>query len=128
MTKLGMTVEFTSQVGRFYGIWAATELAIDYAIGFFLKLPPEETHLLTAGMEFNRKARLVMALIKRSDHTNKSQLLAALKIIQNESLRNAFAIHLSTTTKMRFHLSSEAATGTMTPKGIHSRCPRFRNT
>jgi hypothetical protein len=90
-TRLGITPEFLTQVGRFYGLWAAIELAIDYSKGQFLKLPAEETHLLTAGNEFNRKSRVLMALIKRNDHPKKDQLLSALKIIQNESLRNLFA-------------------------------------
>jgi hypothetical protein len=91
MAKLATSDAFCAQVGRFYGIWSLAEITIDYAIGKYLKLPHEETHLLTAGTEFNRKARLLMALLKRSSEPKKADALAALKIIQNESLRNTFA-------------------------------------
>ncbi|RZN08513.1 hypothetical protein CWO91_22350 [Bradyrhizobium genosp. SA-3] len=89
--NLAVTDEFTSEFGRFFGIWQATELAIDCAVGKFLELPDDETHLLTAGMDFNRKARLLTALVKRSNDPQKSTILASLKVIQNESLRNVFA-------------------------------------
>ena len=88
---LGVTDPFLSKVGKFYGIWSTTELAIDYAVGKFLSLPFEETHLLTAGMEFNRKARLLMALLNRSDHPQKNVMINSVKTIQNESLRNVLA-------------------------------------
>lgn len=89
--NLAVTDDFTSEFGRFFGIWQATELAVDYAVGKFLNLPDEETHLLTAGLEFNRKIRLLMALVKRSSDPEKSSILAGLKTIQNDSLRNVFA-------------------------------------
>ncbi|UPJ55012.1 hypothetical protein [Bradyrhizobium sp. 192] len=89
--KLAVRDEFTSEFGRFFGIWQATELALDYAVGKYLELADEETHLLTAGMDFNRKARLLTALVKRNNDPQQSAILASLKIIQNESLRNVFA-------------------------------------
>jgi hypothetical protein len=56
-TKLGVTSEFLSQMGRFHGIWSSIELNIDYAVGKFLGVPHEEAHLITAGTDFNRKVR-----------------------------------------------------------------------
>lgn len=74
-TRLRITPEFLTQVGRFYGLWAAIELAIDYSIGQFLKLPAEETHLLTAGNEFNRKSRVLMALLSETITRRKTNYL-----------------------------------------------------
>jgi hypothetical protein len=64
---------------------------LDCAIGKFLRLGPYETHLLTAGMEHGRKVMLLRGLISRSDHTKKTELVRALNVIQNKSLRNVFA-------------------------------------
>jgi hypothetical protein len=42
-------------------------------------------------MDFNRKTRLLTALLNRSDAPKRNTAIAALKVIQNESLRNTFA-------------------------------------
>ena len=83
--------EFCGAVGTFYSNWAALELTIDLAIGKLLAVPHEVTHLLTAGLDFHRKARILRALIRRSNHPQKAKLLTALNKIQNESKRNVFA-------------------------------------
>ena len=64
---------------------------MDLALGKFLKLPADETHLLTAGMDFNRKANLLRALVSRQQPPNQSAIQTALKTMQNESMRNVFA-------------------------------------
>jgi hypothetical protein len=90
-TKLGVTSEFLSQMGRFHGIWSSIELNIDYAVGKFLGVPHEEAHFITAGTDFNRKVRLLQALVKRKNPPRSNDIVNALSTIQNESLRNAFA-------------------------------------
>ncbi len=88
---LARTERFERLVGQFYMYWSAFDFAVDFAIGYFLKTPPEVAHLMTAGMDFHRKARLLSALIKRSTHPKKAQLQGALRKGQNESKRNIFA-------------------------------------
>ena len=46
---------------------------------------------MTAGLDFNRKARLLRGIIKSSGHKNSAELLGFLNQIQNESKRNVFA-------------------------------------
>jgi hypothetical protein len=47
--------------------------------------------ILTAGMEFGRKAVLLRNLVYRTDHPNKATILHALGRLQNNSKRNVFA-------------------------------------
>jgi hypothetical protein len=89
--QLGLTPEFTSEFGRFFAVWATAELTIDFAIGKFLAIPHEETHLITAGTDFNRKARLLQALAKRKNAPKANEIVSSLRTIQNESLRNTFS-------------------------------------
>lgn len=85
------TPDFLVAVGVFYNMWSANDIMVDYAIGKLLKLPADETHLLTAGMDFNRRASLLRVLLNRSALPQKAQIISALNTIQNESLRNVFA-------------------------------------
>jgi hypothetical protein len=64
---------------------------MDWAIGKFLELPHEQTHLITAGLEFGRKAILLRALVARSDWKNKGEIIKHIKTIQEDSKRNIFA-------------------------------------
>jgi hypothetical protein len=85
------TDAFLINLGKFYTTWLVLEATIDYTIGRFLKLPHNETHILTAGMEFGRKASLLRVLIDRSDIRNKLEIKQLLRKIQEESKRNIFA-------------------------------------
>jgi hypothetical protein len=84
------TSHFTDNLGTFYGMWLALEATIDYQIGCLLNQPYLETHILTAGMEFGRKANLLRILIDRSNHPNKDDIKKLLSTIQQESKRNVF--------------------------------------
>jgi hypothetical protein len=88
---LSQDPRFVSYLGVFWGCWASIELTTCYAIGKFLQIPAEETHVLTAGMEFNRMATLLRNLVKRSEHPNKTKILDAINALQNDSKRNIFA-------------------------------------
>ena len=83
--------EFSAWLGVFYVTWSIAENEMAQAIEAQLRLPHFETHLLTARMEFSRKAALLRALISRSDHPNKAAIKGALNKIQNKSKRNVFA-------------------------------------
>jgi hypothetical protein len=81
--------EFYAAVGMFHVAWATIDLVMSYAIGQLLKISDEETHLLTAGMEFGRKATVLRNLVLRSSHRNKAKIIGALNRVQNDGKRNA---------------------------------------
>jgi hypothetical protein len=85
-----MMDSFLRDLGHFYGLWSALESSLDYMIGRLLKIPHVETHILTVGMEFGRKANLLRTLLARSDHPEKDRIRSLLRKIQNEARRNIF--------------------------------------
>jgi hypothetical protein len=85
------TAQFYGHLGWFYAVWSATELNIDLTIGKLLKLPPEQTHALLAGLQFGRKAALLRSLLTKSDYPNVPELKGFLTRIRTESLRNVFS-------------------------------------
>ncbi len=89
--RLALGHDFIILTGLFYQAWSACEVAIDMAIGKFLKIEPFQTHVLTSGMEFGRKARLLHELVKRSDHKRQGDIIRALNFLRNSTLRNVFA-------------------------------------
>jgi hypothetical protein len=84
-------VQLGKQLGKFHGAWASIDLCLSYGIGKFLKITHEEAHVLTAGMEFGRKATLLRNLVYRSDHPNRAAIIGAVAKLQNEAKRNVFA-------------------------------------
>lgn len=92
--------------GAFHGIWGAFDMVADYAVGKFLKIPAEQTHLITAGMMFGRKAHLLASLIKHSTETQakKSKLLGPLNWIRGQAKRDVIAhgYHSISATKVKF--------------------------
>lgn len=81
---------FQRWVGAFAVKWGMAELAVSFAIGKYLSLNYEDTHLLTANMPFNRKATLLRATIKKANPDNVSVVLGALKTIQNSNRNTLF--------------------------------------
>jgi hypothetical protein len=63
---ISLSDDFYRTIGKFHVLWATADLSIDFAIGKFLGLPAEDTHLLTAGMFYGRKLRLLSDLVKRN--------------------------------------------------------------
>ena len=86
--QLAMAGQFHRSLGLFHALWATIDLTTDFAIGKFLKVTPKEAHLITAGMMFGRKARLLADLIGRSDDPNKAVLLGAFNAIRGNSKRD----------------------------------------
>ena len=84
------TERFFGHLGLFHAIWSATELNIHLTIGKILKLTPEQTHALVAGMMFGRKAALLRSLLPKSDYKNVSELKEFLTHIKKSALRNVF--------------------------------------
>jgi len=89
-TDLAQTPEFQQQLGLFYAAWSSTELMMDYAIGKLLHLRPHQTHLLTSGMDFGRKLRLLLHGYKRGRHKRKNVIIGCLNYFWSEK-RNIFA-------------------------------------
>jgi hypothetical protein len=64
-------------LGIFHSNWACIDLYTDFAIYQFLHVTPQQAHLITSGMVFGRKARLLDDLITHSDDNRKQKLLEA---------------------------------------------------
>jgi hypothetical protein len=90
---------FVFFLGAYHGAWLSIDTLLSYSIGRALNIPFEETHILTSGMEFGRKAALLRNLIYRSDKKNKAQIIGLIGKLQNESLRNVFAHSMVTSSK-----------------------------
>jgi hypothetical protein len=86
-----MSPQFASLLGLFHIAWGDIELITDFAIGKFLNVTFEQAHLLTAGVLFGRKARLLVDLVKRSDHPKKAEILGPFNDIRGNSMRDIFA-------------------------------------
>jgi hypothetical protein len=78
-------------LGSFYASWTAADMTLDFAIGRFMDLPADTTQMLTAGMQYGNKIRILREVIRKGEHKNKAKLLTALNKMQNESKRNVFA-------------------------------------
>ncbi len=74
--------EFHKLLGQFHGMWLQLDPLLDYSIGYFLSVPPEDTHIITAGLEFGRKLRILIDLINRYPDPKKTELIKQLKILQ----------------------------------------------
>ena len=69
-------------LGIFHSNWSAIDLYTDFAIYNFLHVTPQQAHLITSGMVFGRKARLLDDLIRNSDDGRKQKLLEAFNKIR----------------------------------------------
>jgi len=74
---LAFREDYTQLMGTFQSMWGSVEIVTDYAICKFLKVTPGQAHLITAGMLFGRKGRLLADLISRSDDPKKDRILGA---------------------------------------------------
>lgn len=77
-------------LGVFHSNWSAIDLYTDIATMQFLGITPEQTHLITSGMVWGRKARLLADLIGHSSDTRRSALMTALNKIR-AAKRDIFA-------------------------------------
>lgn len=86
-----LTDRYHKVMGLFNGCWSSVDLVTDYAIYKFLNVTPQQAHLITSGMMFGRKARLLADLIGRSDHPNKAAILGAFNKVRANNKRDVFA-------------------------------------
>jgi hypothetical protein len=77
-------------LGSFYATATTIDMTIDMAIGRFLGVSDEAAQMMTAGMMFGSKIRVLRELVRESDHSKKAAILTQLNKVQNESNRNAF--------------------------------------
>jgi hypothetical protein len=91
LDDLIFSTDFLKLFGAFHAIWAKTDSTVDCLIGKILKINSHQTHIITSGLEFGRKARLLIELLKVSDHKNKSKLIGFLNKLRNVPKRNVFA-------------------------------------
>jgi hypothetical protein len=90
---------FLQFYGAFHASWAALELTTSCAVSQHLNISPEEGNILTAGMEFGRKATLLKNLVYRSDNPQKKAIIRLINGILNKSKRNVFAHGFLTSTR-----------------------------
>ena len=83
--------EFIWHYGAFHASWISGEALLCYMIGSLLKISHTETHIITAGMEFGRKAAIARNLAYLSKHPKKKEVIGLIGRLQNESKRNVFA-------------------------------------
>lgn len=103
-TPLALTQPFLTFLGLFYSTWSSIDLTTDYAIFKFLKVTPQQSHLITSGMMFGRKARLLVDLVRHSADPNKARILGPFNKLRGMAKRDVFAhSHVaSTLTKVTF--------------------------
>lgn len=74
--------DFHEMLGKFHCAWLMFDPLLDYSIGKFLNISFEQTHILVAGMEFGKKLRLLIELLKRSNFEKKSVMIESLRTLQ----------------------------------------------
>jgi hypothetical protein len=79
------------QLGVFHGVWGTVDVTIDFAIGKFMSLPHEDALMITWGMMFGTKAKLLSNLIKKSHHPKKHVLTTAFNAIKGLAKRDIVA-------------------------------------
>jgi hypothetical protein len=82
------TKDIAMMLGFFHLRFSALDIATDYAIGQFLNTPREETYLITSGMVYGRKARLLSGLIKISSHPKKDRILETFNKVIGDNKRD----------------------------------------
>src|SRR4051794_13622251 len=95
---------FRWALGTFHVLWSTIELTVALGIGKFLRTTHEQTHILTAGMEFGRKATLLRNLAYRGSKPNRKQIVKIIGSLQNDAKRNVLAhgFMVATQTTVRF--------------------------
>jgi hypothetical protein len=67
-----LTDEFYLTMGKYHVLWASIDIVIDCSIARSLKVPANDAHLITAGMFYGRKIRLLLDLLREDTVINQS--------------------------------------------------------
>jgi hypothetical protein len=92
----GFPRDFHRLLGLFHSIWLSVDPMIDFMIGRLLGADHIDTHVLTAGLEFGRKLRILIDLLKRSDILNKDILVESLRTLQQSRRDNITHAYIAT--------------------------------
>jgi hypothetical protein len=79
------------RLGIFHAVWSTVDIASDMAVGHFMALSDEEALMVTWGMMFGAKAKLLATLIKNSQHERKAALMTALNALRGNAKRDVLA-------------------------------------
>jgi hypothetical protein len=88
--------EFYIALGHFHTMCSVLDPAIDYAICKFLAVPAKDAHLITPGMMFGRKTKLLADLIghnKRLEKEKRARLLGAvnaLRTVRRDAITHSY--------------------------------------
>lgn len=74
-------------LGQFVQAWSLIESTMEVAIGKQLALPPLESSMITAGLQFRGKATLLLSLLERDRKKNRA-IIEAVKDSMNITDRN----------------------------------------
>jgi hypothetical protein len=74
-------------LGGFHLACSTLDKLVDFAIYKFLKVSDLQAHFVTSGMVFGRKARLLVDLIRTSDHPNKATIQRAFNEVRGATKR-----------------------------------------
>ena len=118
--------DYTQLMGRAQSQWAALEVITDYAIGKFLKVTDGQAHLITSGMMFGRKGRLLADLIAKSNDPKKATILGAFNKIRGMSKRDMFAHSYLRSTKDTVTFLERSSSGEFTAKEYTFTLDEFR--
>jgi hypothetical protein len=91
LKKAATAIALSCELGLFHFAFAQLDRCTDFAICKFLNVTPQEAHLITSGMMFGRKARLLADLIARSDHPQKASLLGSFNAVRGNNKRDIIA-------------------------------------
>jgi hypothetical protein len=108
---LALNPHFAQLLGLFQVSWSTFDLVTDWAICKFLQIPAEQAHLITAGMLFGRKARLLADLIGKSDHQEKAKILGAFNKLRGNNKRDVFAHSYIRTSKKTITFVERSTSG-----------------
>jgi hypothetical protein len=78
----GFPPDFHRTLGHFHSMWMMFDVTLDFSLKQMLEISNQQTHIMCAGMEFGRKLRLLIELLKRSNHPKRDDLVAAIKVLQ----------------------------------------------
>lgn len=91
LSSLQFSAEYNKWMGIFNACWSAMDLSTDLVICKFLGVTYLQAHLITSGMMFGRKARLLADLVGRSSHPDRDKILGTFNKIRSEAHRDVFA-------------------------------------
>lgn len=79
------------RLGVFHAVWSTIDITVDMAIGSFLDVTDEEAIMVTWGMMFGPKVKLLASLVRRSQHPEKQAIMTSLNAVRGDAKRDVLA-------------------------------------